>query len=79
MQGAAADPEFTGIESAAAYQAPFDFTTTVKAVQSGDNSFVIYIANTTGGGVSLEGDLSSSSFNGIWAAEATGYLGLEVT
>ena len=75
MQGAAADPEFTGIESAAAYQAPFDFTTTVKAVQSGDNSFVIYIANTTGGGVSLEGDLSSSSFNGIWAAEATGYLG----
>ena len=75
MQGASANPEFTGIESAAAYQAPFDFTTTVKAVQSGDNSFVVYLANTTGGGVSLEGDLSSTSFNGIWAAEAAGYLG----
>ncbi len=75
MQGAAADPEFTGIESAAAYQAPFDFTTTVKPIQSGDNAFVVYLANTTGGGISLEGDLSSSSLAGIWANEAGGYLG----
>ncbi|HXY43302.1 MAG TPA: choice-of-anchor C family protein, partial [Acidimicrobiales bacterium] len=74
MQGAAANPEFTGIESAATYQAPFDFTTTVKAVQSGDNAFVVYLANTTGGGVSLEGNLSGDS-TGVWAAEAGDYLG----
>ena len=70
MQGAAANPEFTGIESAAAYQAPFDFRQPSRPIQSGDNSFVIYLANTTGGGVSLEGNLSSSGFAGIWAAEA---------
>ncbi len=77
MQGAAAEPEFTGIESDASYQAPFDFTATVKAIQSGDSSFVIYLANQSGGGISLEANLSPSAFNGIWAAEAGGYLGAQ--
>ncbi|HLN06438.1 MAG TPA: hypothetical protein VK217_09180, partial [Acidimicrobiales bacterium] len=75
MQGASSNPEFTAIQSTNAYQAPFDFETTVQALQSGDNSFVVYLVNAAGGnGFSVEGNLSSSptGFNGVWAS---GYVG----
>ena len=73
MQGAEANPEFTAIQSSTAYEAPFDFKTTVQAAQSGDNSFVIYLTNASGGnGFSVEGNLSSTGFNGIWVSGTVG-------
>ena len=74
MQGASSNPTFTGIQSTTAYSAPFDFQATVKGIQSGDNSFVIYIVGTGEYGnngsltaLAVEGNQSSTGFNGVWA------------
>ena len=75
MQGASSNPTFTGIQSTTAYSAPFDFQATVKGIQSGDNSFGIYIVGlgeygTNGSltALTVEGNQSSTGeFNGVFA------------